>query len=882
MNMRARMMILPSLALALLAPIATTNAQDDVYASIPREPGVSVRYYDIGVSMRKVRRLVPGQTPNVSTVIPQLELVGDRGDFAPFDENFMIIADGFLEAPLAGRYELELSSDDGSKLWVDGELVCDNDGEHGTVGVRGAKELAKGLHTFQVVFFQSAGQKDLWLKWKPPGVDRFVLVPGSLLSCRKGEVRVTSPGPKKIITPLKRGSPGDGQPLDDVHPSYDLATVRPPDFQPKVGGIDWLDDGRMVICTWDPVGGVYILDGTADEDPGKVTVKRIAAGLAEPLGIKVVDGEIYVLQKQELTHLIDHDGDEIIDEYRCVCSGWDVTANFHEFAFGLVYDNGSFYANLAIAINPGGRSTYPQLQERGSVIRISPEGTYEVIARGLRTPNGIGKGVDGEIFITDNQGDWLPVSKVLYVHEGAFYGNRSVLMEHADGLPDTPPVVWLPQGEIGNSPGNVVPMNDGPYAGQMLHCDITHGGVKRVFAEKINGVYQGVVFRFTQGLEAGVNRIAWGPDGALYCGGIGSTGDWGQSGKMWYGLQRLSYNGDSTFEMLAIRAKTNGFEIEFTEPLPEGYGWNPERYAIERNWYEPTELYGGPKMDRTLVNARSASVSDDRRRVFLELDPADLKPEHVYYVMLTGPWSSEAGHEIWSTEAWYTLNNIPHARLGEVNQDPPVAAHNTLTADERKAGWKLLFDGMTTKHWRGFKKDTMPDGWVVEDGTLFRKDGGGDIVTVEQFDDFELVLDWKVAPGGNSGIFFNVSEDGNAVYETGPEMQILDNERHPDGENPATSAGSNYALHAPPFDASYPPGVFNTARIRVKGNHVTQWLNGEKQCEYDLGSDAWKALVANSKFASMPRYGRETKGHIALQDHGDHVWFRNIKIRKLK
>ena len=161
----------------------------------------------------------------------------------------------------------------------------------------------------------------------------------------------------------------------------------------------------------------------------------------------------------------------------------------------------------------------------------------------MRTPNGINFGADGELFIADNQGDWLPASKILHVSEGAFFNSYAVPGE--EGKKPKPPVVWLPQDEIGNSPSSPNSLNDGPYAGQMIHGEITHGGFKRVFVEKVDGEYQGTVFRFIQGLEAGVNRNVWGPDGALYVGMIGSTGNWGDVGKLHYGLQRLKYNGSA-------------------------------------------------------------------------------------------------------------------------------------------------------------------------------------------------------------------------------------------------------------------------------------------------------------------------------------------------
>jgi len=208
-------------------------------------------------------------------------------------------------------------------------------------------------------------------------------------------------------------------------------------------------------------------------------------------------------------------------------------------------------------------------------------------------------------------------------------------------------------------------------------------------------------------------------------------------------------------------------------------------------------------------------------------------------------------------------------------------AANILTAQEKAAGWRLLFDGNTTAGWRGYRKTDMPSDWQVVDGALTRVGKAGDIVTVEQFDSFELTFDWNVAPGGNSGVFFRVTEDSAEVWHSGPEFQILDNAAHKDGLTPATSAGADYALHAPTRDVTRPPGTWNEARIVVRGAHVEHWLNGEKIVEYELGSDDWMARVAKSKFNEHPRFGRATQGHIALQDHGDRVAYRNIKIRPL-
>lgn len=213
---------------------------------------------------------------------------------------------------------------------------------------------------------------------------------------------------------------------------------------------------------------------------------------------------------------------------------------------------------------------------------------------------------------------------------------------------------------------------------------------------------------------------------------------------------------------------------------------------------------------------------------------------------------------------------------------------NSLTADEVAAGWELLFDGTDLEKWRGFRMDRVPDGWSVDDGTIhFAPPKGGegvrrsDLITRELYGDFELRLEWKITPGGNSGIMFRVTEDHDRTYYTGPEMQILDDDKHRDGLKPETSAGSNYALHAPASDVVRPVGEWNEVRLRVEGPHVEHWLNGQKIVEYELWSDDWEQRVAASKFRRWPRYGRNPSGHVALQDHGNELWFRNLAIRRL-
>lgn len=458
----------------------------------------------------------------------------------------------------------------------------------------------------------------------------------------------------KKVQVAKYIKPGFGVALEGVHPSYDLRTIHKQNFQPRVGGLAFLPDGRLLVTTWDFVGGVYMLDGVETGDSNKITVKLIASGLAEPLGIAVVNGEIFVLQKQELTKLIDLDGDEIIDEYQAICNSWGVSSDFHEFSFGLLYKDGHFFATLSMAMRL--MSGEKQKSDRGKTIKISMDGSYEWINYGLRTPNGIGLGADEEIFVTDNQGEWIPGNKLIHVKKGDYHGMPWGLPDPLSAPPTAPPAIWLPEDEIGNSPSEPILMQDGPYKGQMLHGDVTHGGIKRDFLEKINGEYQGAVFRFSQGLEAGVNRLCWGPDGALYVGGIGMVGGWSWKEKQ-YGLQRMKYNGKLTFEMLAVRTKQQGFEIEFTEPLKAGEEITASDFFVQQWWYLPTADYGGPKMDLEKLKVTRANISKDRSRVFLEIP--GLKKEHIVYFRLPENLQSASGQSLWSSEAWYTLNNIP-------------------------------------------------------------------------------------------------------------------------------------------------------------------------------------------------------------------------------
>lgn len=196
--------------------------------------------------------------------------------------------------------------------------------------------------------------------------------------------------------------------------------------------------------------------------------------------------------------------------------------------------------------------------------------------------------------------------------------------------------------------------------------------------------------------------------------------------------------------------------------------------------------------------------------------------------------------------------------------------------------WTVLFDGERVIGLRGYKEVGFPNSWEIVDGTLKTIPGYGvDLISVDIYNNFELELEWKVPDGGNSGIFYFATEEGDYIWQSAPEMQVLDNKKHSDGKNTLTSAGALYAMIAPTKSVVNPVGEFNQVRIKVKDNHVEHWLNGTKVVEYEYQSDAMWDLVAKSKFNTMPLFAKASEGHIGIQgDHGE-IWYRNIRIRKL-
>ncbi len=650
-----------ALAAAVILPVGAAHAApgDDLP---PQEPGVTLRAFDVGFEPEEICTLTDGQTPNVDVLRPTIDWESDE-DFGGIANNFMAHVIGNIHIPEDGAYEFRIISDDGSRLYIGDEQIIENDRRQPPTPADGPADLTAGVHALRIEYFQGAYGKALRLEWRPPGQAEFGLVPESVLTTDAGVTRVTSPGVKSCSD--ADASPGDGAPLVDVHPNYTLTDLRPDGYEPMVTGMDWFDDGRMVITTWGGResfdGAVEIVDGTVgeDADPARITTEVVATDMNEPQGVLVDDGEVIVSEKHQLSRLIDADGDGFYEDTEAVAT-WPDGGTYHEFGFGLLDDDEHYYLNLSVAITPGGRTAVPQhVENRGTSVRIDKEtGEVEYVAGGLRTPNGIGWGPEGEIFVTDNQGDWLPSSKLIEIEEGAFYNHYTTPPGPFDDQPVTEPVLWLPHGEISNSPTNPVPVEEGPFEGQLVFGDVTYGGIQRAFLEEVDGRRQGAVFRMTQGLESGVSRLALGPDGSFYVGGIGGGGNWQQPGKFTYGLQKLTPTSEDAMDILSMEVTETGFDLTYTKPVSEDVIANVgERYEVEQWSYTPTSQYGGAKQNEELLPVTGASVSDDGHTVSLEI--AGLREDRVVHVRSPRPFESADGTELWSTEAWYTVHNIP-------------------------------------------------------------------------------------------------------------------------------------------------------------------------------------------------------------------------------
>ncbi|HTG44751.1 MAG TPA: hypothetical protein VK633_09490, partial [Verrucomicrobiae bacterium] len=332
----------------------------------------------------------------------------------------------------------------------------------------------------------------------------------------------------------------------------------PPEAELMITGMDWLPDGRLAVCTW--LGEVYIISNLAG-DPALARFTRFARGLNEPLGLTVSGNNIFVVQKGELTRLLDSNEDGECDRYECVNSAWGYSGNYHSYSFGpAITAQKDFYVFIT-----GQRGRY-DLAYQGWALRISADGeTITPFCSGLRVPHGWGLfGPNHDLFTTDNQGNWIGACKLNHLQEGKFYGfpsSKPATREPHQAAEVEPPVIWLPRSLSPSTSGfdTIRDARFGPFTGQLMIGDFQNSIVMRAVLEQVDGKWQGAVFPFAKGLLSGVNRLLMGLDGKLYVGGGKRT--WSTAAPKEYSLDRVAYTGTLPFEVQEVRATPTGFDL---------------------------------------------------------------------------------------------------------------------------------------------------------------------------------------------------------------------------------------------------------------------------------------------------------------------------------
>lgn len=458
---------------------------------------------------------------------------------------------------------------------------------------------------------------------------------------------------------------------------YPITSVPIPDgINLEAGGLAFNEQGQLAVPT--RRGEVWMISDPGSDNP---TFKRFGQGLHEALGIAYRNGAYFIAQRGELTKLEDLNNNGVADLYTTIYR-WPLTGNYHEYSYGpLFLPDGDMIVTLNLSwIGHGASLT----DWRGWMLRISEDGEMTPHATGLRSPAGMGLNAEGDIFYTENQGDWIGSGWMTHLESGDFAGHPEglrwthkpesplklrfediddseglTLFEQSLNIPEIKnPTVWFPHTVMGISTAGVLLIeNDeqvGPFAGQLLVSDQGHSKIMRVALEKVQGEYQGAVFGFREGFSSGVLNLKWGPDNQIYT-GMTNRG-WGSTGRESFGIDRMSWNGEIPFEMHSINAESNGFTIHFTKPVDHDSAMDIGHFQVTDFTYNYDAVYGSPVRDRQSKNITSIEVSEDLKSVRLYVE--NLREGYIQEVRADGVRSQD-GTGLLHPVGYYTLNNLP-------------------------------------------------------------------------------------------------------------------------------------------------------------------------------------------------------------------------------
>jgi glucose/arabinose dehydrogenase len=444
----------------------------------------------------------------------------------------------------------------------------------------------------------------------------------------------------------------------------------------EAGALEFLPDGKLAVAT--RRGEIYFVNQPLAENPDEANFTLFASGLHEILGLAWRDGWLYCVQRCEVTRIKDENSDGKADVFQTVSDGWGLTGDYHEYAFGSKFDKDG---NLWVALCLTGSFSSDALF-RGWCLRITPDGKAIPTCSGIRSPGGIGANAAGDMFYSENQGPWNGACSLKWLRPGAFLGHPignkwyratggamgdqpqepvsgSRMMVEAKRIPQLePPAVYFPYGKMGQSASGIAcDMSGGkfgPFGGQLFVGDQTHSTVMRMFLEQVNGHYQGACFPFRGGFGSGSLSLQFAPDGSLFVGG--TNRGWGSRGSQPYSLDRLVWTGKTPFEVLEMRAKSDGFELRFTEPVDAMAAADPSSYKLSTYTYIYQAQYGSPEVDGTMPTITKIDVGKDGKSVRLFVD--QLQEGHVHELHLDGVRSAN-GRPLLHPVAYYTLNYIP-------------------------------------------------------------------------------------------------------------------------------------------------------------------------------------------------------------------------------